>query len=142
MEKMYFNGAITQNQLIIGIICVIGLFIVLAVAKKIVRIVCSIVALVMLCINVGVFSPDKVDINNIKGQQTQLVQIAKSSKDYVKVDTKNGVKVQVKINDTWTPLEDIASFKDTDEGYSVCVNGETYLVTDESVQKVLSLVKK
>lgn len=142
MEKMYFNGAITQNQLIIGIICVIGLFIVLAVAKKIVRIVCSIVALVMLCINVGVFSPDKVDMTSITGQQTQLVQIAKSSKDYVKVDTKNGVKVQVKINDTWTPLEDIASFKDTDEGYSVCVNGETYLVTDESVQKVLSLVKK
>lgn len=142
MEKMYFNGAITQNQLIIGIICVIGLFIVLAVAKKIVRIVCSIVALVMLCIHVGVFSPDKVDMTSITGQQTQLVQIAKSSKDYVKVDTKNGVKVQVKINDTWTPLEDIASFKDTDEGYSVCVNGETYLVTDESVQKVLSLVKK
>lgn len=142
MEKLYFNGAITQKQLIIGIMCVVVLILALALAKKVVKLIISGVVIVMLGINMGVLSPDKIDVSNIAGQQTQLIQIAKSSSNYVKVDTKNGIKVQLKIGDKWTNVEDIASFKKSDDGYTVCINGESYLVTDSSVQKVLELIKK
>ena len=143
--KTYFNGAITQNQIISIIIAIVLVALILAFVKKVAKLVLSVAVIVIALVYFGVVSPEQLqDVSKVVSEQGQGVftQIADTSKN-VKVDTADGLKVQVYINDTWVDVDDISSFVKTDNGtYSVIINGDTYPVSDDGVQRVLDILKK
>lgn len=143
--KTYFNGAITQNQLIAIIVAIVAVVLILAFVKKIAKLVLTVAVVVIALVYFGVMSPEQLkDVSKVVAEQGQGVftQIADTSKN-VKVDTANGLEVQVCINDTWVNVNDISSFIKSDDGaYSVTVDGKTYSVSDDSIKQVLDLLKK
>jgi hypothetical protein len=72
---------------------------------------------------------------------TQIINLAKTSSDKVKVNTSDGYSVSVKIADTWVSTADIADIKATGAGeYIVTINGKDIEVSDKTVCTVLSYV--
>lgn len=143
--KTYFNGAVTQQQLMTVIVAVIAVFLVLSLAKKLVRFVLTVAIIVGVSIYFGLVSPEQLrDASKVVSEKGQEVftQIADTSKN-VKVDTSNGLDVKVCIDNNWYSVNDISSFVKAKDGvYSVSINGQDYAVTDEGIKEMLDLLKR
>lgn len=144
--KTYFNGAITQNQLMSIIIAIIAVVLILAFTKKVIKLVLTVVVIIGALIYFGVMSPTQLkDITDVVSEKGQGVftQIAEVSQN-VKVDTSgDDLDVKIKIEDNWVSMKDVSSFIKSDDGvYSVIVNGKSYSVSDDSIKQVLDLMKK
>lgn len=55
--------------------------------------------IIIISANLALFSPQKTDISNLPQSKTQIMQIAKTSSDKVRFDTKNGLNVYVKLDE-------------------------------------------
>lgn len=144
--KTYFNGAVTQNQLICIIIAVIAVILVLSFAKKVLKLVLSVVIIVGALIYFGVVSPEQLtDASKViaeKGQST-FTQISEASQN-VKVDTSGeSPSISIKLGDDWVNVNDVTNFVKAKDGvYSVNVNGQSCSVSDDSIKQVLDLLNK
>lgn len=144
--KTYFNGAITQQQLIGIIIAVVAVIVILALAKKAIKLILTVVVIIGALIYFNVMSPEQLkDVSKViaeKGQST-FTQISEASQN-VKVDTSGETpSISVNLEGTWVNVNDITNFVKTKDGvYSVNVNGQSYSVSDDSIKKVLDLLQK
>lgn len=145
MTKAYFNGAITQNQIICVILSIVAVILILLFVKKIVKVVLTVGVIISALVYFGVASPEQIgDVAAIvsdKGQKA-FTQISETSKN-VKFDNSNGLDIQVRINDKWINVNDIKSFVKSKNGvYTVTVDGKSYSVSDDSIKQVLDLLEK
>lgn len=144
--KTYFNGAITQQQLIGIIIAVVAVIVILALAKKAIKLILTVVVIIGALIYFKVMSPEQLtDASKViaeKGQAT-FTQISEASKN-VKVDTSGETpSISVNLGGTWVNVNDITNFVRTKDGvYSVSVNGKSYSVSDDGIKKVLDLLQR
>lgn len=143
MTKTYFNGTVTQNQIMVFIVAVVAVLAILALAKKIVKVALSVAVIVVALIYLGVASPDQLkDVSSVITKQGDKVitQISDTSKN-VKFDKSSG-DIQVCIENKWVNVKDITSYTNSFGSSSVSVNGKDYEVTDEGVKKILYLLVK
>ena len=145
MTKAYFNGAITQNQIICVILSIVAVILILLFVKKIVKVVLTVGVIISALVYFGVASPEQIgDVAAIvsdKGQKA-FTQISETSNN-VKFDNSNGLDIQVRINDKWINVNDIKSFVKSKNGvYTVTVDGKSYSVSDDSIKQVLDLLEK
>ena len=145
MTKAYFNGAITQNQIICVILSIVVVILILLFVKKIVKVVLTVGVIISALVYFGVASPEQIgDVAAIvsdKGQKA-FTQISETSNN-VKFDNSNGLDIQVRINDKWISVNDIKSFVKSKNGvYTVTVDGKSYSVSDDSIKQVLDLLEK
>ena len=145
MTKAYFNGAITQNQIICVILSIVAVILILLFVKKIVKVVLTEGVIISALVYFGVASPEQIgDVAAIvsdKGQKA-FTQISETSNN-VKFDNSNGLDIQVRINDKWISVNDIKSFVKSKNGvYTVTVDGKSYSVSDDSIKQVLDLLEK
>ena len=143
MTKTYFNGAVTQNQIMVFIVAFVVVLAILALAKKIVKVAFSVAVIVVALIYLGVASPDQLkDVSSVIAKQGDKVitQISDTSKN-VKFDKSSG-DVQVCIENKWISVKDITSYTNAFGSSSVSVNGKDYEVTDGDVKKILDLLVK
>lgn len=143
MTKTYFNGAVTQNQIMVFIVAFVVVLAILALAKKIVKVAFSVAVIVVALIYLGVASPDQLkDVSSVIAKQGDKVitQISDTSKN-VKFDKSSG-DIQVCIENKWISVKDITSYTNAFGSSSVSVNGKDYEVTDEGVKKILDLLVK
>lgn len=143
MTKTYFNGTVTQNQIMVFIVAVVAVLAILALAKKIVKVALSVAVIVVALIYLGVASPDQLkDVSSVIAKQGDKVitQISDTSKN-VKFDKSSG-DIQVCIENKWVNVKDITSYTNSFGSSSVSVNGKDYEVTDEGVKKILDLLVK
>lgn len=143
MTKTYFNGAVTQNQIMVFIVAFVVVLAILALAKKIVKVALSVAVIVVALIYLGVASPDQLkDVSSVIAKQGDKVitQISDTSKN-VKFDKSSG-NIQVCIENKWVSVKDITSYTNSFGSSSVSVNGKDYEVTDEGVKKILDLLVK
>lgn len=143
MTKTYFNGAVTQNQIMVFIVAFVVVLAILALAKKIVKVALSVAVIVVALIYLGVASPDQLkDVSSVIAKQGDKVitQISDTSKN-VKFDKSSG-DIQVCIENKWVSVKDITSYTNSFGSSSVSVNGKDYEVTDEGVKKILDLLVK
>lgn len=143
MTKTYFNGAVTQNQIMVFIVAFVVVLAILALAKKIVKVAFSVAVVVVALIYLGVASPDQLkDVSSVIAKQGDKVitQISDSSRN-VKFDKSSG-DIQVCIENKWISVKDITSYTNAFGSSSVSVNGKDYAVTDEGVKKILDLLVK
>lgn len=143
MTKTYFNGAVTQNQIMVFIVAFVVVLAILALAKKIVKVALSVAVIVVALIYLGVASPDQLkDVSSVIAKQGDKVitQISDTSKN-VKFDKSSG-DIQVCIENKWISVKDITSYTNAFGSSSVSVNGKDYEVTDEGVKKILDLLVK
>lgn len=145
MTKAYFNGAITQNQIICVILSIVAVILILLFVKKIVKVVLTVGVIISALVYFGVASPEQIgDVAAIVSDKGQKVftQISETSKN-VKFDNSNGLDIQVRINDKWINVNDIKSFVKSKNGvYTVTVDGKSYSVSDDSIKQVLDLLEK
>ena len=143
MTKTYFNGAVTQNQIMVFIVAFVVVLAILALAKKIVKVAFSVAVIVVALIYLGVASPDQLnDVSSVIAKQGDKVitQISDTSKN-VKFDKSSG-DIQVCIENKWISVKDITSYTNAFGSSSVSVNGKDYEVTDGDVKKILDLLVK
>lgn len=144
--KTYFNGAVTQNQLISMIIASIAVILILSFAKKVLKLVLISAVVTIALVYFGVVSPEKVkDLRAVvKEQGVEVFNEVAELSNSVKVDTSDDdVSVQVLIEDKWYDINDISSFIKSEDGiYSVSINGKDYAVKDEGIIRILDLMKK
>lgn len=143
MTKTYFNGAVTQNQIMVFIVAFVVVLAILALAKKIVKVALSVAVIVVALIYLGVASPDQLkDVSSVIAKQGDKVitQISDTSKN-VKFNKSSG-DIQVCIENKWVSVKDITSYTNSFGSSSVSVNGKDYEVTDEGVKKILDLLVK
>lgn len=144
--KTYFNGLLTQKQLLIVIVAVVLGVLVLTLVKKILKmilmagIIC--VALVSLNINAPLHLRDVSSV--LSGQnRVEITQLVKKSNNIKLVSSSGGIDIQIKLNGKWVSVDDIKSFVKTDNGaYSIAVNGNNFDVTDVSIKRLLDLLQK
>ena len=143
MTKTYFNGAVTQNQIMVFIVAFVVVLAILALARKIVKVALSVAVIVVALIYLGVASPDQLkDVSSVVAKQGDKVitQISDSSRN-VKFDKSSG-DIQVCIENKWLSVKDITSYTNSFGSSSVSVNCKDYEVTDEGVKKILDLLVK
>lgn len=144
--KTYFNGLLTQKQLLIVIVAVVLGVLVLTLVKKILKmilmagIIC--VALVSLNINAPLHLRDVSSV--LSGQnRVEITQLVKKSNNIKLVSSSGGIDIQIKLNGKWVSVDDIKSFVKTDNGaYSIAVNDNNFDVTDVSIKRLLDLLQK
>lgn len=139
--KTYFNGAVTQNQIMVIIVAIVVVLAILALAKKIIKVVLSVAVIVVTLVYLGITSPEQLkDVSSVVAEQGDKVitQISDTSKN-VKFDKSSG-DIQVCIEGKWINVKDISSYTKSFGGSSVSVNGKDYQVTDEGVKKILDLL--
>lgn len=135
--KTYFNGRVTQSQLIVGIICLVAILFVLAFVKRLVKILC-IVGITCVClVYFGLASPAQISdvASQVSKTGISYYQKIASASENVKI-TDNSIAV--KINDNWVNVEDIQGVvSGADNVTTVILNGESYTTDDKNVIEVL-----
>lgn len=98
--------------------------------------------IIIISANLALFSPQKTDISNLPQSKTQIMQIAKTSSDKVRFDTKNGLNVYVKLDEKWINVGDITYFTKAGSRYTVFAGKNSYTTHDSEIGDILSLIKE
>lgn len=146
MNDLLFGGAITTQQLIIIIISAIGIIIALTLAKKIAKIIISVVIAIVGLAYFGIISPDQVtDITSfVADKGVAVVQEVASHSDNIRVDTTDGVTIKISNNgETWYDISNIDKIIVSDD-YAVILTDdkESIKFEDEYVVKLLEMLKQ
>ena len=139
--KTYFDGRLTQNQLIALGLGALVIFIAFCSFKKIMRLVVTVGVIGFMAANLGVASPEvlKNTVDIIKEKGTEVAQLAELS-DNVKIE---GESISIKLGDEWYSVSDINSYIVTDEAtgaVSVTVGDKDIAITDDSILSLLKLL--
>lgn len=128
------------SQIVVIIVAIIGILLVLGLAKKTMKIILTLVILVFGGISVGILSPKQVidTAQVIKDKGIETYEKFASASDNIKV---SGDSLMVRMGDTWVDLNAINNFDINGNTVSVNVGGNTYQVTDEAVAKLFQTFK-
>lgn len=135
--KTYFDGRITQSQLIVGLICIAAIMFVFSFVKKLAKILCLTGIICVMLVHFGVASP--AQISNVAGKISETginyYQKVASASENVKITDKS---IAVKIDGNWVNVEDIQGVvTGTKDTMTVILDGKSYAVKDKSVIGVL-----
>ena len=135
--KTYFDGKVTQSQLIVGIVCIVAILFVLAFVKKVAKILCTVVILCFMLVHFGVASP--AQITDVAGKISETgisyYQKVASASENVKITDKS---IAVKINEDWINVENIQGVvTGSEDVMTVIIDGKSYPIDDKSVIEVL-----
>ena len=140
--KTYFDGRITQSQLIVGIIAIVAVLFILKFVKSIAKLFCTIAIVCVCLVQFGLATPD------------QLVDIAGKMKDtgmayYEKVATASeNIKLtdgnlSFRIGDKWINASDIKSVVSGKENTLTVITGtDTLTIDDKTIIEVLKTLTK
>ena len=141
-SRLLLDGAITSSQVAVILICtVIFIIVVPWITKKffgLFRFIFSSIMIIIISANLALFSPQKTDISDLPQSKTQIMQIAKTSSDKVRFDTKNGLNVYEK----WINVGDITYFTKAGSRYTVFAGKNSYTTHDSEIGDILSLIKE
>lgn len=147
--KMYFNGMLTEKQLITIVIAVVALIIILSIAKKVLKVVLSVTVLVAALMYFNIVSPDKLlSIEKvIEEQGSKAIEEIADASENIKISTEDKeINIQIKPDNTdeWINLDDISKMvTDKDDCITIIINeNNSYNITDKNVIKLLKLFKK
>lgn len=128
------------SQIVVIIVAIIGILLVLGLAKKTMKIILTLAILVFGGISVGLLSPKQVidTAQVIKDKGIETYEKFASASDNIKV---SGDSLMVRMGDTWVDLNAINNFDINGNTVSVNVGGNTYQVTDETVAKLFQTFK-
>ena len=128
------------SQIVVIIVAIIGILLVLGLAKKTMKIILTLAILVIGGISVGILSPKQVidTAQVIKDKGIETYEKFASASDNIKV---SGDSLMVRMGDTWVDLNAINNFDINGNTVSVNVGGNTYQVTDETVAKLFQTFK-
>lgn len=140
--KTYFDGRVTQSQLIVGIVSLIVILFVLAFVKKIAKVLCTIAIVCVALVYFGIASPAQIKDVASSIQKTGIEYYEKIAEASENVKIKDG-SVSVKIEGKWVKVESIDGVVQGKEGVlTVLINGESYAVDDLDVINVLKTFTK
>ena len=138
-------GVLTQKQVVALFIAVIAVTCIMSFAKKALKVVLTVGVAVIACIYLGIVSPEQVKDLSVVAKEygtEAFEQIAEASKN-VKVDTTDGLSIDFCVDGKWYSTDDIKNYVKTEEGdFVVNVSGQEIRITDESIKKVLEMIKK
>lgn len=128
------------SQIVVIIVAIIGILLVLGLAKKTMKIILTLAIFVIGGISVGILSPKQVidTAQVIKDKGIETYEKFASASDNIKV---SGDSLMVRMGDTWVDLNAINNFDINGNTVSVNVGGNTYQVTDEAVAKLFQTFK-
>ena len=81
-------------------------------------------------------------VSQVREVTAELMQIAKTSSDKVRFDTKNGLNVYVKLDEKWINVGDITYFTKAGSRYTVFAGKNSYTTHDSEIGDILSLIKE
>lgn len=141
--KTFFGGKVTLTQILQFFAVLIIVALTIRLAKKIVRLVVTVICITFLCISFGVISPEQLEsTENILSVAENVVSVKKITELSENVSF-DGESVKLKLNDEWYSIDDIQSFTYVEEGVvSVSVAGKDISVTDESLIQLLELFRE
>lgn len=146
VSDLPFGGAITTQQLIVIIAAVIGVILALTFAKKIMKLVVSIVIAIAGCIYFGVLSPDQVKdmAEYIKENGMSLIEEISDKTKNIKIEVDKGnTDILVSDGERWVNVNDIEKMIVNKSQITLLLNDETVMVVeDEEVINLLNLIKQ
>ena len=144
--KTYFNGLLTEKQLVILIVAVVIGVIVLTLAKKILKMILMAGIICIALVSLNITAPLHLrDVSSVLKSQSraEVTQLVKKSNSIKLVSSSGGIDIQIKLNGKWISVDDIKSFVKTDDGaYSIAVDGSNFDVADASIKRLLDLLQK
>lgn len=145
-SDLLFGGAITTQQLIVIIAAVIGVVLALTFAKKIMKVVVSVVIAIAGCIYFGVLSPDQVkDMTDyIKENGISLIEEISDKTKNIKIEvSKESTKISVSDGERWVDVNDIEKMIiDKSKATLILNDGTMMVVEDTEVINLLNLIKQ
>lgn len=138
----YFDGRVTQSQLIVAIVCVVALLFCIAFLKKLAKIVCILVLVGVMLVHYGASSPIELNdiASTIQSTGTAYYEKVANSSDSVKFEDNT---VSVKIDGNWYNVKDIQSIVSGSEGVlTVIIDGESHTVDNSYIIEVLKTFTK
>lgn len=141
--KTFFGGKVTLTQILQFFAVLIIVALTIRLAKKIVRLVVTVICITFLCISFGVISPEQLEsTENILSVAENVVSVKKITELSENVSF-DGESVKLKLNDEWYSIDDIQSFTYVEDGVvSVSVAEKDISVTDESLIQLLELFRE
>lgn len=144
--KTYFNGLLTEKQLVILIVAVVIGVLVLTLAKKILKMILMAGIICIALVSLNITAPLHLrDVSSVLSGQnrTEVTQLVKKSNNIKLVSSTGGIDIQIKLNGKWISVDDIKSFVKTDDGaYSIAIDASNFDVTDASIKRLLDLLQK
>lgn len=138
--KTYFDGNTTQSQLLVGLICIVGILLAVKFCKSaaftlLLCVVIGCLCVVYLKLSVPTELEDSAKV--IAENENKIEQIAKLSEN-VKFD---GKSASIKVGDNqWVSTDDIKSFvRVDDETVSISVAGNDIAICDSEVLQLLEV---
>ena len=129
----------TGQVLVIGVV-LIGVGVVLKIAKKAGGIIFILLAVAIGCMNYDAFIPKEVVTYTQQAAQAAKEVYDEYGSDYIK-RTKNGdIAVRLGKESDWVLVKDIAEIQTGGKSLKVTVNGKTYEVTDKTVSQFLERI--
>lgn len=145
-SDLLFGGAITTQQLIVIIAAVVGVILALTFAKKIMKVVVSVVIAIAGCIYFGVLSPDQVkDMTDyIKENGISLIEEISDKTKNIKIEaSKESTKISVSDGERWVDVNDIEKMIIDKSKATLILNDGTMMVVDDTeVINLLNLIKQ
>lgn len=147
--KLYFNGLLTEQQLITIVVAIVAIVIVISIAKKMLKVVLTVGIIIAALLYFGVISPDNlVSVEKvIEEQGTKVIEELAEASENIKVSTEDKeISIQIKPDNTdeWINVDDISKMVSNKEDSITIIMDETtsYEITDKNVIKLLKLFKK
>lgn len=147
--KLYFNGLLTEQQLITIVVAIVAIVIVISIAKKMLKVVLTVGIIITALLYFGVISPDNlVSVEKvIEEQGTKVIEELAEASENIKVSTEDKeISIQIKPDNTdeWINVDDISKMVSNKEDSITVIMDETtsYEITDKNVIKLLKLFKK
>lgn len=141
--KTYFDGAVTQSQLFLGIGCILLVAFIIINIKHIIKTLVSGLLLVGVGICVFMASPTQLTDMSEKLQDNEMIQYCKqlsSTSENIKFEKDN---VSINLGGTWYSLDDVKSYVNiSEDSISINVNGQNIQVTDANVKMLLEKFSK
>lgn len=133
----YFNGTVTQTQIIQFVAVFLIIILSFAFLKKMAKLVVVLVCVLYLVVTMGIASPTKL-VNTavaVKENGTEMYEFYTKAKDKIKFD---GDKASIKVNGEWIDVDSISSIVSVGEGLaSIYVNGENVAISDADIVEFL-----
>lgn len=143
MIKTYFNGAVTQEQILALVTAVAVVAVILNLMKGVIKFLITGGVLIGASVFLGIASPSELeDISKLVGGNDFKVvsQIAKASKN-IKYNKKNNT-LKVKVDGKWIDVSDITSYASILDKCSVHIDGKDYKITDDSIKEILDILSE
>ena len=147
--NLYFNGLITEQQLIVIVVAIVAIVIVVFIAKKILKAILTVGIVAVTLIYIGVISPDNlITVEKvIEEQGTKVIEELAEDSENIKLSIEDK-DIDIQINpdstDEWINIDDINKMLTNKEDCIVIIIDEntSYEITDKNVIKLLEIFKK